>query len=29
VKEVVVGKDGERTVYVRTAVLKSFAPGGE
>src|SRR5262245_22100594 len=27
VKEVVVGKDGERTVYTRTTVLKSFAPG--
>jgi hypothetical protein len=29
VKEVVVGKDGERTVYLRTTVLKSFAPGGK
>lgn len=29
VKEVVVGRDGERTVYARTTVLKSFAPGGK
>jgi hypothetical protein len=28
-KEVLVGKDGERTVDERTTVLKTFTPGGK